>query len=437
MADVQPLRGLRYAQEQVGELAETITPPFDVIDAQAQAAYYARNPYNVIRLELGQTTPEDTILNTVYTRAAATFAEWRLDGILQQESQPCYYLYQQKFTYAGKSYTRTSLLARVRLADWDERVVLPHEYTRKKDKEDRLQLLRACSANFSPIMCIYDDPQHRVRRLLANYASQPEVQITDEVGEEHLLHPITDSQQIVQLQDFFAQRQLYIADGHHRYTTALNYRNELRQLNPNMDPQDGPNFVMVALIDIDDPGMLVLPTHRLLSDLSDEQLQKLSFEHLTHNPNFQSVLLDAQSSDAAMLAQLEQAGQNSPSLILKTAEQTLLLSVSAKGQQQMAESGHSAAWNRLDVAIVQKLLLEELLGITLEDTTAGRFIRYEHDTTRALLQVRQHKAQALILLNGLPFQAVRDVALADDRMPAKSTYLYPKLATGLVINPLW
>jgi uncharacterized protein (DUF1015 family) len=437
MADVQPLHGLRYVKEKVGALAETITPPFDVIDAQAQAAYYARNPYNVIRLELGQKTPADTSLNTVYTRAATTLAEWRLDGILRQEHIPSYYLYQQNFTYAGQSYTRTSLIARVRLAEWDEHVVLPHEHIRQKDKEDRLQLLRACSTNFSPIMSIYDDPQHRIRRLLSSYASQPEVLITDEVGEEHLLQPITDSTQIAQLQDFFAQRQLYIADGHHRYTTALQYRNELRQQYPAMDSEDAANFVMMALVDIDDPGLLVLPTHRILNDLTTEQFQKLSLAQPGQHQNFQSVQISEQIDDETLLAQLAQAGEKNPSFILKTADQTLLISISTQGQQRMASSGHSASWNALDVAIVQKLLLEETLGITLEDITAGKFVRYEHDTAQALQQLRQQKAQALILLNGLPFHAVRDVALADDRMPAKSTYLYPKLATGLVMNPLW
>jgi uncharacterized protein (DUF1015 family) len=438
MADVQPLRGLRYNQAAVGDdLAQTITPPFDVIDAQAQAAYYARNPYNVIRLELGKTTPADNTLNTVYTRAATTLAEWRLDGILYQESAPCYYLYQQRFTYGGQTYTRTSLLARVRLEDWDKRVILPHEHTRKKDKEDRLQLLRACATNFSPIMFIYDDPQQRIRRLLASYEQQPEIHITDEVGEEHLLRPITDSTQIAQIQDFFAPRQLYIADGHHRYTTALNYRNEIAEQRQGLDPQDGVNFVLVALIDIDDPGMLVLPTHRLLNDLTPEQLSKLAQAQLTLNPHFDVTPLAADVSDDAMIEQLTRASKQAPSFILKTAHETLLLSINEQGKQRMSTSGHSEAWNTLDVAIIQKLLLEDKQGITAEDMAAGKYIRYEHDTQRALQRQRQGEAQAVIILTGLPFQAVRDVALADDRMPPKSTYLYPKLATGLVMNPLW
>jgi uncharacterized protein (DUF1015 family) len=434
MADVQPLHGLRYAQEIAGDPAQTITPPFDVISPEAQQRYYERNPYNIIRLELGKTDPNDDKLNNVYTRAAATLAEWRLQGVLHQEPVPCYYLYQQRFDVAGQTYTRTSLLARVRLEPWDARVVLPHEHTRTKDKEDRLQLLRSCAANFSPIMCVYDDPQARMRRLLSTYATQPEIAITDENGEGHLLQPITDADHVALIQDFFSQRQLYIADGHHRYTTALSYRDELQQQRGSLHAEDGANFMLMALVDIDDPGMLVLPTHRILFDLTAEQLQKLTPQHLASH--FAVTTLEA-TTDTALLEQLAQAGTQQPALIVKTTTQTLLLTLNQQGQQLMQTSGHSEAWNNLDVAIVQKIILESLLQITAEDVTAGKSIRYIHDTQQALQALQSQEAQAVILLNGIPFQQVRDVALADDRMPQKSTYLYPKLVTGLVINPLW
>ena len=434
MADVQPLHGLRYAQKLAGEPAQTITPPFDVISAEAQERYYQRHPYNIIRLELGRTYPKDNGLNNVYSRAAVTLAEWRLKGVLRQEPAPCYYLYQQRFLHAGQSYTRTSLFARVRLEPWSARVILPHEQTRTKDKEDRLQLLRACAANFSPIMCMYDDPQHRMRHLLSTYAQQPEISVLDEDGEEHLLQPITDATQVSLIQDFFAQRQLYIADGHHRYTTALNYRDELQEQRGYLHAQDGANFLLMALIDVDDPGMLVLPTHRILFDLTDEQRQRLTSQQLVSY--FNVTALDA-NSDTAMLAQLSLAGKQEPALVLKTATETLLLTLNQHGQQLMQTSGHSEAWNKLDVAIVQKILFEVLLQITAEDVANGQHLRYLHDTQRALQTLQSQEAQAIILLNSIPFRQVRDVALADDKMPQKSTYLYPKLITGLVINPLW
>ncbi|MGH2510060.1 MAG: DUF1015 family protein, partial [Ktedonobacteraceae bacterium] len=262
MADVRPLHGIRYAPKTVGELAQVVTPPFDVISAEAQERYYASNPYNVIRLELGKMTAADTTLNNRYTRAATTLAEWRLAEVLRQDAAPSYYAYRQVFRHNGQTYTRTSLLARIRLESWEQHVVLRHEFTRKKDKDDRLQLLRACSANLSPILSMYNDPQGRIRRILGEYLQHPEVHITDEVGEEHVLQPVTEAAQIEQIQSFFAERQLYIADGHHRYETALNYRNELLEMRHELAGEDAANFVMMALVDLDDPGMLVLPTHR-------------------------------------------------------------------------------------------------------------------------------------------------------------------------------
>ena len=436
MADVQPLQGLHYSQEKIGNLNQIITPPFDVITQAAQQRYYERHPYNVIRLELGKPTPSDTTLNNVYTRAATTLAEWRLQNIIQQEQTACYYLYQQRFTYAEQYYTRTSLLARVRLEPWEARVVLPHENIRKKDKEDRLNLVRACATNLSPIMCMYDDPQGRIRRLLHTYADNPEVLIADEVQEEHRLQAITDPKQIELIKDFFAPRQLFIADGHHRYTTALQYRDEIYAQRRELHPMDAVNFVLMALIDVDDPGWLVLPTHRILFDLDPHVLPRLSSNSQYLEQYFTIQTVDATATPATITNLLAQADIQ-PSFVLKTPAETLLLSLSDRGQERMTQSGHSVAWNELDVAVVQHLLLNELLELSLEDIAAGKCIRYAHDNEETLRTLQDGSAQAIIFLNSIPLRQVSAVAQADDRMPQKSTYLYPKLVTGLVMNPLW
>jgi len=433
MAEVRPLRALRYAPERV-DLAQVITPPYDVINPQGQARYYERSPYNSIRLELGKEDVGDNTLNTVYTRAAATLAEWRLQGILQQDETASYYLYQQKFAHNGQPFTRTSLLARVRLEPWSARVVLPHENTLAKAKDDRLKLYRACATNFSPIMCLYEDPQGRMRRLLSSYT--PEIQIVDEAGEEHLLHPITDTQQIALIQDFYAQRQLYIADGHHRYETALAYQREMAEQRRGLHPEDAVNFTLMALIDVDDPGMLVLPTHRILFNWEQEMLAaQLANDRLSTYFTIQA-LQDVDTSEGIQ-SRLLQAGQQETAFVLKTKEQTLLLTLNEQGRKRMLSSGHSDAWNVLDVAIAQKLLLEEVLGLNAEAMTAGTHVRYTHDAQQALETLQRGDAQAVLFLNGTPLQQVCDVAKADDRMPQKSTYLYPKLITGLVMNPLW
>jgi uncharacterized protein (DUF1015 family) len=436
MAEVQPFRGIRYDSEAAGNLAQLVTPPYDVISDDAQARYYARNPYNIIRLELGMDAPGDTTLNNRYTRAASTFAEWRVHAILQQDVTPRYYLYQQIFAHNGQTFTRTSLLARVRLEPWNARVILPHEHTMATPKDDRLKLLRACVTNFSPIMSLYNDPQGRIRRLLTSYAASPEVQITDEVNEQHLLHPITDEQQIALIQNFFAERQLYIADGHHRYETALNYREEARTMHQNLDFNDAADFVLMALIDVDDPGLLVLPTHRLLFGLSQDALSALTSQRLAgYFTLHESGTAGRTYKD--LLEQLAQVGESSPSFIISTAEQTWLLSLNDTGKLYMRESRHSDAWNELDVAEAHTLLLEALLGLKPEDMTAGTHISYTRDAQQALNAVQEHKAQAALLLNATRVRQICDVADADDRMPQKSTYFYPKLITGLVMNPVW
>ncbi|MEO7020004.1 MAG: DUF1015 domain-containing protein [Ktedonobacteraceae bacterium] len=433
MADVRPLSGIRYAPEAVSELAEVVTPPFDVISAEAQERYYARNPYNVIRMELGKILPTDDTLNNCYTRAATTLAEWRLADVLRQDTPPTYYAYRQVFKHGGQTYARTSLLARVGLEPWEKHVVLRHEFTRKKDKDDRLQLLRACAVNLSPIMSMYNDPQGRIRRLLGDYLQDPEVHITDEAGEEHLLQPVTNPDQIEQIQSFFAERQLYIADGHHRYETALNYRNEVLEMRHELASDDAVNFVMMALIDLDDPGMLVLPTHRLFSDLSPEVLANLTSANLGRYLHVREL----GQVDQATLRELEQVGADTPSFLLMTPPQSWLLSLNEQGRARMKTAGHSAAWQELDVAIAHTLILEELLQLQPTDLTAGQYVRYTHDEQEALNAMKQGTAQAALFLNGTRVRQICDIADADDQMPQKSTYFYPKLITGLVLNPLW
>ncbi len=358
-----------------------------------------------------------------------------MNAILQQDTIPSYYLYQQTFTYNARTYTRSSLLARVRLETWSTRVVLPHEHTLAKPKNDRLKLLRACVTNLSPIMSLYDDPQARIRKLLSSYVEKAEVSITDEVNEAHILHPIADTNHIGLIQNFFAERQLYIADGHHRYETALNYREEVRAMHHTLDAKDAANFVLMALIDVDDPGLLVLPTHRLVSGLHQDALDKLTGQQLARY--FTVSVQDKKESHELLLHRLAQMGDDHASLVLSTAQNTWLLTLNDAGKERMKESGHSDAWNELDVAIAHTLILEDILGLKAENMTAGTHIIYTRDAHKALEAVQTGEAQASLILNATRVKQICNVAIADDRMPQKSTYFYPKLTTGLVMCPLW
>jgi len=285
---------------------------------------------------------------------------------------------------------------------------------------------------------MYDDPQGRMRALLAPYAAGAEVKITDEVNEEHRLQPITDSKQIALIQDFFAERQLYIADGHHRYETALNYRNEVREQRHGLDPDDAINFVLMALVDLDDPGLLILPTHRVLFGLDAGAFHALSSEYFAQYFKVRELGRAGTDPGLEFLEQeLVQASEHHPSFVVSTVEQTWLLSLNEQGRRRMVESGHSAAWNELDVAVAHLLVLEELLGLSAGDIRAGKYVRYMHDAPEALQAVQTGEAQAALLFHATRVRQVCDVAKADDRMPQKSTYFYPKLITGLVMNPLW
>src|SRR5579885_1422782 len=433
MADIRPFSGIQYAPELRPHLAALVTPPYDVISPEAQAAYYDRHPNNIIRLELGLDEPGDDTLNNRYTRAAATFADWRLRGILRQDEHPAMYLYRQRFQSGGKDYWRASLLARVRLEPWEAGVVLPHEKTMAKPKYDRLKLLRACAANLSPIMALYQDEQETLQQLFkALNEFPPEADFTDEAGEEHWLLPITDEAHLRTIQDFFGNQHLYIADGHHRYETALAYRDELREMRKDLHPEDAANFVLMSLSAFEDPGVVILPTHRLIKGVAAERVRGLA-EML--KPYFTLEALPASISASQALEAL--AAEVGTAFVLVTAEQTFRVRARPEVAQRMAATGRSAAWQSLDVAILQTLALEEGLGLDAEAMTSGDFLTYIRDADAAVAAVQNGSAQLAALVRPTRVEQLRDVAAVGDRMPQKSTYFYPKLITGLVMNPLW
>ncbi len=452
MADVRPLPGIRYAPET--DLAAVVTPPYDVISPEAQARYYTRDPHNIIRLELGRDEPGDDGLNNRYTRAALTFAEWRLSGVLRQD-KPGLYLYEQRFSVpgVGGARKRRGLFARVRLVPWEEGVILPHERTLSKPKDDRLKLTRATSATLSPIMALYDDPSGELTALLGKAARRkPEVAFTDEAGEEHRLWPLRDEALIARVEDFFRDRQLYIADGHHRYETALAYREELRETRRDLAPNDAANFTLMALSALEDPGLVVLPTHRIVRGVAPERLSVFRddlaayFEASPLGEPGGLATLDVAETLATLTAASED-GQR-VAFVMVTADGAFLLRQTAAGEAAMdaldsaragEHIGDSAAWRRLDVTSLHELILARGLGVSERMVRAGEGIAYTRDASAAIEAVRAgvDGAQLAFLLNPTPPTAIRDVARAGDRMPQKSTYFYPKLITGLVINPLW
>jgi uncharacterized protein (DUF1015 family) len=451
MADVRPLRGFRYnagiAAEDTGAsgsapalpasgLAAVVTPPYDVISPDAQARYYDRHQYNIIRLELGLEQPDDDALNNRYTRAAEIFARWRLEGVLQQDAAPGMYVYQQRFGAAGKEYTRTSLLARVRLEPWDAGVVLRHEHTLAKPRNDRLRLLRACAANLSPIMSLYDDPEHVIVDLVQQATqAAPLAEFADEAGETHRLWHLADETVVAQLHDTFAAKQLFIADGHHRYETALAYRDEVRELHRGLTPDEAANFVLMALVALDDPGLVVLPTHRLVRGLDAKRVSGIPTALKRY---WELTQLDNADDAEALVAGLAEAGNDGAvAAVVATNKHRWLARLNDEGRTRMRQIGEPAAWQQLDVAVAHELIVDAALGIPRDAIATGDQITYTHAAADALSAVQSGAAQVTILLNPTRPEQVRDVAQTGAVMPQKSTYFYPKLITGVVINPVW
>jgi uncharacterized protein (DUF1015 family) len=434
MAEIRPFSGIQYAPEFRSHLAELVTPPYDVISPEQQNTFYERNPNNIIRLELGRDEPGDDRLNNRYTRAAAAFAEWRMRGIMRQESQPVMYLYRQGFSHDGRTLWRTSLLTAVRLKPWEAGVVLPHEHTMSKPKDDRLKLLRACAANLSPLMSLYEDPQGQLSHVLDRLADQqPEVQFTDDAHEQHRLLTIRDSATLKELQEFFSTRKLFMADGHHRYETALAYRDEIREMRKELHPDDAANFVLMSLSAFEDPGLVILPTYRVVKGVPAERLSHLSEKLQEH---FLVERLSEQTPADLALAALEAEGGLGVFVVV-TPEQMFRLKVRPAAREPMSATGRSAPWCKLDVAMLQTLVMDHALGLDVEAVTRGDFMSYTRNAAEAMAVVRSGKAQLAVLLRPTRVDQLHDVAAIGEKMPQKSTHFYPKLITGLVIHPLW
>lgn len=459
MANLVPIRGLRY-NPGLADLTELVTPPYDVIDAEGQDRYYRKHPRNVIRLEYGLDYPGDNEENNRYTRAAAYFNEWQEKGILLQDKLPALYLHRQEFTIRGETMVRSGFICGIRLEPYENGVVLPHEETLPKHKADRLALLHACKANFSPIFSLYADPQLTVDGILASAAKgEPDVDFTDEDGQAHRLWVINNPETIEKVQAAMSDRKIFIADGHHRYETALKYSLE-RSTADEQGPEPRPyNYVMMTLVNLFDPGLVVLPTHRMVKNITREQLEGL-LEKLDHEFTLENFPLDDQGEALPTILDLMamRAGHSGPAASdnpeapgtgvalrphkhifgLYTGERLLHILTLKYGVNlsNLMPPNKSEAWRNLDVSILHNLVLERYLGIGSEQLASGANLVYTRSATEAIAGVDRGDFQLSLLMNPPLVGEVTTVAGNGEKMPQKSTFFYPKLITGLVLNKL-
>lgn len=437
MVDVRPFRGLRYRPGVAANLAELLAPPFDVISPETQRFLLRRHPANVVRLELGEERADDTPQDNRYSRAAATLRQWLAEGILAVDPEPAFCVYDQEFFRGGLLLRRRSLMARVRLEPWDKGVVRPHEHTLTAPKEDRLRLLRHCRTSFSPVFALYRDPDGRLRHA-TNHAvrAAPLAQAREPGGETHSLYSLADETSISTIRDLFRDRTLYVADGHHRYETALDYQEERRAAG-RWSGEEPENFTFMALTAAEDAGLVVLPIHRVvrLTAIPDDLPARLEGPFLVEDlgpVRTGGVLRDA-------LARLSEAGGEGPAYVAVGPGPTRLRLLRLRDPEALRASlpaDTPPAWRALDVSLLQFAMLEGLLGIDAARLARGDALEYTEDGAEALGAVASGQVPLAFLVNATPVEQILAVADAGERMPQKSTFFYPKLATGLVMYPL-
>ena len=436
MAEIHPFQGGHYNQSLVSDLSKVICPPYDVIFPQLQQELYARSEYNFVRLELGRELPQDTVGDNRYTRAKAILEQWLSQGILRVDETPGIYIHDHYFQFQERRHRRRGIIARVRLEEWASRVVRPHEGTLSGPRRDRLDLLWALQADTSPVLVMYEDTGQQIAPILEREsARQPVMRASGLDSERHDIWAITDEDIIRQIASNLSEQPLYIADGHHRYSSALTYRRERRSFSSSAVSGNEPyDFVMMTLVDLSDPGLVIMAPHRLVRGiprpLVDGLMAKLeAFFEIDRLPlstpgiwqRVDELLLDTDETRPVCF------GPERNNILILRIRDTADIS-------SMMPSFHTELFQRLDVSIVDHVILEKLLEIDAANDEEK--VHYSHDRQSAVNRVLDQEYQLAFFLRPVKPQMVRVIADAGETMPRKSTYFYPKTPVGLIFYHL-
>lgn len=439
MAKIFPFPGVFYNKKAVSNLAKVMTPPYDVVSKEAQDNFYRLHPYNCIRLILGKEFTGDNEANNKYTRANGFFNAWLKNSILCKDEEESFYAYEQRFKFKGVKYVRLGFIALFKLEELEAGRVYPHENTLQKPKQDRLDLLRATAANFEPIFSLYIDKEEKIPRALKkDLKRKPLVEVKDSSGCLNRLWKITSKSVIGKITKEMANKQVYIADGHHRYEASLKYRNEMRSRSQKSTGDEPYNFIMMYFTNIHDKGLLVLPIHRLVHGLSLKE--KINLENrLVDYFDITEVPFTKKTEKLArrkVLKLLSSAGEGEHlfGMYAHSDGKYLLLRLkSEKLIDKYVTGDKPKEWKRLDVAILHSIVLKDILGISDADIAGEDALRFMHNDDEAFDLVKEGNYQLAFMLN--PTKVEQIVAVADkfEKMPQKSTFFYPKLLTGLVM----
>ncbi len=423
MATIKPFRGCRFNPDAVGSLSSVICPPYDMIGPELKAELQQRSPYNAVHLEGGE-QPDPVDPQTGYRQAAALFSGWLADGILTRDETPSFYLMSHTYDFAGRHYQHLGLFADVLVEDYDAGAVFPHEFTREPAVLDRVALLDACQAQFSPIMSLYRDSEGALRNIFDGISSDsPDAAANTPAGGDARLWRIADPAVQAKINDAFANRPVFLADGHHRYEAALRYRRG-QSAGAQSDRQAAANYVMMTLIEFDDPGLLLLPYHRVLQGLSPEQLAAV---RLKMDDIFDARPLHPDITPSAAVGEVTRIGENGHCFAVFWADAPPTV-------HTLRPKADLGSWGSLAVSeawVLQERVLSPVLGEAL-----ARHVDYSPDHDAIAQGVAAGARQAAILLKPFPLEPFRQIVSAGNRLPPKSTFFYPKLPTGLVINQL-
>ncbi len=434
MADIRAFRGWRYNLARVGELSAVIAPPYDIVVAELHEVLLSRHPANIIRVELSKEFPTDTEESNRYTRAARQLHDWKYDGIMLAESHPAIYVVHQQFQVEGRTYTRHGFLARLKLEPFSEGNVFAHEETMAGPKADRLRLYHATGMNISPVFGMFPDAANEVQDQLDRaIRGRTPLEAADHLGVVSRMWPLTDELLISQIRAHMGPRPIFIADGHHRYETAVRYRDDRRAVGAVRDDDSPANFCLMMCVGMSDPGLIILPTHRLVSGLS--RLRSAELRSLIE-PEFEIEEMGSGASACRETWETIEVDGGQNLLGLGTVDDGNWLLVRLRGTAAMdgLVPEHSLAWRGLGVSILHELVLSELLRSRL----AGKppQLRYIHLIDEVLECFGTRQCDLACLVPAATMNHVQQIASTGERMPAKSTYFYPKLLTGLVLNPI-
>jgi len=436
MADIVPFRGVRYAataeeSAHPADLAKVLAPPYDVISAAEQAELYEKDPHNVVRLILGREADK-------YTRAASLYKDWADEGVLVSDETPSIYVYHQSFSdpVTGEPCPdRVGLICLLKLEDYSTGKVLPHENTLTAAKADRLDLLKATNAQFESIYGLYSDPDNAVRSFLGEFDDRAPIieRVEGLIGSSHRIERVDSPDGIAAIQELLRDKPIFIADGHHRYETSLNYSREVRAAQGDPSHPIAADYILITLTAFEDEGLLVLPTHRLVNNVDPALIESLPAKLAQ---NFEVESLAPNELEAAITSQ-QKKGRKAIGVVLPENKGLLAtLKVSEDEIPSLIPGPNAPATKKLDVSVLHHLILRDLFGISLESLAAGGQVRYTRITREAIDAVSSGTAQLSFLLGRPSVTDVRDVSLAGDKMPQKSTYFYPKLLSGLIMRDL-